>query len=1531
VAKKKQKGDLGSKKARERKGSAPAGTRGIRASPSCRVPLTFRLQHLSPSVDASTLCQSLFLHRVGSWRSGVGERSRLRGYLYSVIMLVRSAGRRHRRHTSRILSASFAQLQLPWLAPAQLRWSASHASSPLKSPPRQRLPAVSQSQAAPTQHRSLATAADQYQPLSATPYPPPNCASGFKNDADRNLPWDIQQMSPAARQHIDPTTLTTVRPYKDPIILNTTLQQPAHLIKVQAGLYGTAMDLLQHLHTSLRIGRLDRAEAIIRRLGAHASPDSPELLHAHTAYLEELLRRLASQAGTAEAPKTFVMMRKWFESEVRKKGVQPTAKMLVVMTRAAVRGLQGATRDRTIRRYADWAEVLGPSVHEEVVASEDYDENEFTIIGRVTSAYYELPTEAQLSEPAQAQPQIEEPALVETGKSPSDGDSTSFPEVRSTAQKGTSLENVKHAMRVFAELPPLPKDAAEEAQRKRAYQRQEKMEKTAVEIAIEKWRKEDDDLRKLGIVTALQTRPLGALMWQWYQALVPALEKELAEARASRADDERCHYGPYMELLPVPKMAANAILQMMSHIVSGKNHETKQYENEAKLGSLCVQMGKLLEAEAGAEAALRKSQGEDHANTKAARRARKALLQKVKRKGPSELSQDEKAKLSEVDILSQLKWPLATRAKFGAMLVQKVIETAHLPVTREHPRTKEKVTQMQPAFLHRVKYVNGKKVGYVTPNPALVDKLQSGPAGSLIAKQMPMVVEPKPWQGWNKGGYLHHRIPIMRLGPNDSGGKEYLLAADRKGDMGQIYAGLTALSKVAWKVHPGVLKVQIEAWNTGEAIANFAPLHPRFEMPPEPEASSDPQPRKEYLYRLREIENRRSGLHSKRCFQNFQLEIARSLVNEPLYFPHNMDFRGRAYPIPPYLNHMGADNVRGLLVFSEAKPLGETGLRWLKIHTATVAGYDKASMEERIRFTEEHLEDIYDSVRNPLGGRRWWLQAEDAWQTLAACFELTAALDSPDPTKFLSSLPIQQDGTCNGLQHYAALGGDEIGARQVNLEPGDRPADVYTAVAEAVKEEVRKDAEAGHAIAQKLHGRITRKCVKQPVMTNVYGVTYYGAREQVHRQLEALFPETELRPFLREMAAYITIKIFGSLGTMFRGAQAIQTWLGQCADRIATCLTPEQIKQLTSDETYQAQNPVSRRHGGIGVKKAKKANETVVLSTGTEAADKQFMASTQPLFRSTVIWTTPLRMPVVQPYRKNGTKEIKTNLQTFSLREPSTWDPVSKKKQLQGFPPNFIHSLDATHMMLSALKCSERGLTFASIHDSFWTHACDVNTLSTVLRDAFVEMHSEDIIGRLREEFETRYKGCMYLRSVNALSKVGKRVAELRKTLKAAAIGRSSELALEVERLRLLNSEDPAEREKGEAMVTPGSLVEAEQDESAFAAPSELAGQKLGDLPENAVEATNTSADTLNSDTAERAAAVDDAGDVDIDAAEDAAAASGEEAGPGSATAGPTAKKKRAKAPARKLAVWLPIKFPEVPAKGAFDVRKLKESRYFFH
>jgi DNA-directed RNA polymerase len=88
-----------------------------------------------------------------------------------------------------------------------------------------------------------------------------------------------------------------------------------------------------------------------------------------------------------------------------------------------------------------------------------------------------------------------------------------------------------------------------------------------------------------------------------------------------------------------------------------------------------------------------------------------------------------------------------------------------------------------------------------------------------------------------------------------------------------------------------------------------------------------------------------------------------------------------------------------------------------------------------------------------------------------------------------------------------------------------------------------------------------------------------------------------------------------------------------------------------------------------------------------------------------VRWRTPLGLPVVQPYRKRGRKIVRTLLQNFIVEYDNPMLPVIKQKQRSAFPPNFIHSVDSAHMMLTAIACNKAGLSFAGVHDSYWTHA----------------------------------------------------------------------------------------------------------------------------------------------------------------------------------------------------------------------------------
>ena len=59
--------------------------------------------------------------------------------------------------------------------------------------------------------------------------------------------------------------------------------------------------------------------------------------------------------------------------------------------------------------------------------------------------------------------------------------------------------------------------------------------------------------------------------------------------------------------------------------------------------------------------------------------------------------------------------------------------------------------------------------------------------------------------------------------------------------------------------------------------------------------------------------------------------LYRFLDLDAIYFPHNIDFRGRTYPIPPHLNHLGSDIDRGLLQFADKQPIGDNGMFWMKV------------------------------------------------------------------------------------------------------------------------------------------------------------------------------------------------------------------------------------------------------------------------------------------------------------------------------------------------------------------------------------------------------------------------------------------------------------------------------------------------------------------------------------------------------------------------------------------------------------------------
>lgn len=1097
---------------------------------------------------------------------------------------------------------------------------------------------------------------------------------------------------------------------------------------------------------------------------------------------------------------------------------------------------------------------------------------------------------------------------------PSNKQASELPEVRPVDRNLPSLRALKQSLSVFSESSTITSSDAlegthEENNKRRDLERQLRLEQDTYESAIEKWRSDSERLKQRGINSALAQNTFGTTMWDWHQALEPAIREEIelaneaeGKAQKSHADDERCQFGPFLQYLDPRKLSAITILSCMT--VLGTTHEGSRGQ---PISRTAVTIGEGVQNESTLEY-LKKTRRRQFQDFQRARGTRGLTVELRKQHYQGSRKMNDWTNRSTQMIEGQ-QWSQAVKARVGAVLLSKLIDVAKVRVFRKQPSTEKVIEMLQPAFIHQYEYNIGRRVGMLQMNSALYDRLAKEPlAASLEQKFLPMLVEPKKWTGFQEGGFLTSSQSLVRLPASNEQSKNYCMIAAENGDMDQICAGLDVLSKTPWQINGPVLEVILEAWNTGEAIGKIAPDNPKMELPPAPDGQ-DKVAYAKYHRELRRIQSQKADHKAERCFQNFQLEIARSYLQETFYFPHNIDFRGRAYPMPPFLNYMGADLSRGMLTFGVGKELGAGGLRWLKIHLANVFGYDKASFEERLGFTESHLREIYDSASKPLDGQRWWLQAEDPWQCLAACKELRNALSSPDPLAFVSKLAIHQDGTCNGLQHYAALGGDTIGAKQVNLEPGKRPADVYSGVAKLVQAEVTKDARQGNEVAKALEGKISRKVVKQPVMTNVYGVTFVGAKTQVKRQLEDLYPDFMKTTSIGYHTAglYIARKIFKALANMFNGAHDIQYWLGDCGGRIATAVTPEQIQRIEAAMAGTLNEPDEFRR-------------TRLRRKGESGHRDEFLS-----FKQSVIWTSPLGMPVVQPYREKNKESVHTSLQVITIQNPSSANPVDKRKQLQAFPPNFIHSLDATHMVLSALECKKQGLTFTAVHDSFWTHAADVDTMNGVLRDTFIAMHSEDIIGRLRAEFEIRYKDCMYVTAVKHSSAVGRKIAAWRgvsrHTTKQIPKVQLQELLLEMRRLKLLASENPEERKEGEAMVTASSIFEQSNGEADLAVDEALEDVSIGSSSsarQNKLQADERLEVGDEDNIGSTGANLDSEAEVQDPLSDDDASVETE----------PTAEEKKKARTARnkalrKVWLWRPLTFPPVPKKVVFDLLKI--------
>ncbi len=546
----------------------------------------------------------------------------------------------------------------------------------------------------------------------------------------------------------------------------------------------------------------------------------------------------------------------------------------------------------------------------------------------------------------------------------------------------------------------------------------------------------------------------------------------------------------------------------------------------------------------------------------------------------------------------------------------------------------------------------------------------------LFPDRLPCIIPPDPWIAYDQGGYYTPQLrSTTKLVKTRSRTHAKMFHA---GNLSIVMNAVNAIQNTAWKVNTEVLDVMHEVWDKSLGIG--LPRTEPYEIPicPLPrdlrkEHMNDEQ--LELLDHWKQEARMIYAMEKERVGQGFQvartLRTAREFAgHDKFYYVYQCDFRGRIYCTVSGLSPQGTDFSKSLLTFADSYPITPEGKQWLCIHGANCYGIDKVSFEDRLSWVDEHRQGICDTASDPIGNRDFWGSADKPWQFLAFCFEYARMLR--EGSSFRTSLPVGLDGTCNGLQHLSALLRDEVGGRATNLIPADKPSDIYAIVAQLA---TRKAVEGNDPCLATLRAWMSstalsdlpRGLTKRPVMTLPYGVTKMSARDYILDWLikdeSGVFDITNRG----KMASYLTPIVWDSINETVVAARSAMDWLQKSASAISKTNKP-------------------------------------------------------------IIWWSPVGFPVCQDRKKFKSVQVRTQLcGNIRLRLDKETPEIDPRQQRQGIAPNFIHSMDAAHLMLTVNAMANKGCTsFAVIHDDFGTHCTKVPELYKVLREQFVEMYSNN-------------------------------------------------------------------------------------------------------------------------------------------------------------------------------------------------------------
>lgn len=633
-----------------------------------------------------------------------------------------------------------------------------------------------------------------------------------------------------------------------------------------------------------------------------------------------------------------------------------------------------------------------------------------------------------------------------------------------------------------------------------------------------------------------------------------------------------------------------------------------------------------------------------------------------------------------------LKWTYTHRLGLGSRLIQIVCTASRL-------------------WSVETRRINSKTTAWLAVSDELAEAVASGHSDLEIMRPVtyPMCCPPVPWELHGRrilGGYRIIRNQFVR----DKFGEHPVDYA--KHDISNVLNALNSIQAVEWRIDERILALanDIVNRNSGEYDNALQSIDPRPAYPPFDKEFTQEQKRI-WVQAKNQAKAAWRAKASVRTSQLKAIRCATMCMDAPVFFPANLDWRGRIYPIPTALSPQGFDLQKALLRYARTKPLGAHGLMRLKTWAANCAGNDKVSFEDRIKWFDATYPD--PTKFDPYVDRSW-IGYDSPFLFVQAIMEISDALQySEGPRSFPSSVSVCVDGSQNGLQHLSALGRDPVGGSAVNLIDSDVPADLYQDVADIVYAAICGDAEilteTGNVkdeIGQPMPpivwqdilsvSKKRRSTVKRSVLAYPYGVTKAGMRDGL-----IVDGFTDGIPGSKHRNAwYLAEKIDEAVRDVVIAAGRLMDWFRDTAEKLAKSGRP-------------------------------------------------------------VAWIAPSGFPVSMHYFVKDVRRIRTCLANLSVMVPTNEIDVDVQAQIRGIVANFVHSLDSSHLCRTANAAVSEGIEdLHFVHDSYGTHACDIGRLGVILRQSFVDMHSHQILENfvkslgLEDVMELPPKGDLDLRSV---------------------------------------------------------------------------------------------------------------------------------------------------------------------------------------